>query len=233
MNYIIIATALLPVIILIVHILLKDKKSPEPVGQLIKAFAFGILSIPISLCISLPLLALFDINTSSIIGSILNSFLGAAIPEEIAKLFMLWLLLRKNKYFDEKVDGIVYAVCVSLGFASVENILYLFNNYDSFISVGIIRALFSVPGHFSFGILMGYFYSLAKFYPNGPIKYKYFTLLTPILAHGIFNSILNIISISSTLTVILTLVFIYFCFKLWSLGRSKIEEHLRRDSNII
>lgn len=55
------------------------------------------------------------------------SFFGAAILEESAKLFMLWLLLRKNKYFGERVDGIVYAVCVSLGFAALENVMYLFD----------------------------------------------------------------------------------------------------------
>ena len=82
------------------------------------------------------------------------AFFGAAIPEEIAKLFILWLVLRNNKFFDEKMDGIVYAVCVSLGFAALENIMYLFLHSESFITVGISRAFFAVPGHFCFGILI-------------------------------------------------------------------------------
>ena len=165
-TYIILVTALLPIIVLGYYIYHKDKKSPEPTGQLVKAFLFGILSVPVSLCISIPLgiIGLYPVEATSILGSISTAFFGAAIPEEIAKFFMLWLLLRKNRYFDEKMDGIIYAVCVSLGFAALENIMYLFSNAETYLSIGIARAIFAVPGHFCFGILMGYYYSLAKFF---------------------------------------------------------------------
>ena len=171
-NYIILLIALLPVVILVYYIYHKDKKSPEPTGQLVKAFFYGILSVPLSLCISIPLglIGLYPTEATSILGSVSAAFFGAAIPEEIAKFFMLWLLLRKNPYFDEKMDGIVYAVCVSLVFAALENIMYLFTNAESYVSVGIARAIFAVSGHFCFGILMGYYYSLAKFYPKTPTK---------------------------------------------------------------
>ena len=164
-NYIILLTALLPVVILLYYIYHKDKKSPEPTGQLVKAFLFGTLSAPLSLCMSTPLglIGVYPAEATSILGSVSTAFFGAAIPEEIAKFLMLWLLLRKNPYFDEKMDGIVYAVCVSLGFAALENIMYLFTNAEAYLSVGIARAIFAVPGHFCFGILMGYYYSLAKF----------------------------------------------------------------------
>lgn len=143
---------------------------------------------------------------------------------------MLWIVLRKNKYFDEKMDGIVYAVFVSLGFAAVENILYLFNNYESFISVGISRAIFSVPGHFCFGILMGYYYSLAKFYPKGPQINKILILIAPIIAHGIYNSILFIINVTSAISIILFFIFIFFCHKLWKKGSQHIKELLSIDN---
>ncbi|MBO5471366.1 MAG: PrsW family intramembrane metalloprotease [Bacteroidales bacterium] len=230
-NYIILLIALLPVVILVYYIYHKDKKSPEPTGQLVKAFLFGILSVPVSFCLSIPfgIIGLYPIEATSILGSISTAFFGAAIPEEIAKFFMLWLLLRKNPYFDEKMDGIVYAVCVSLGFAALENIMYLFSNEEAYLSVGIARAIFAVPGHFCFGILMGYYYSLAKFYPKTPKKNKALILVAPIIVHGLYDSILFIINVTPAISSVLFIVFLVFCHKMWKYGSKSIQEHLSRD----
>ena len=226
-----ILTALLPVAILVYYIYHKDKISPEPIGQLLKAFFYGISSVPLSCCMSLPLglIGVYPAEATSILGSVSAAFFGAAIPEEIAKFIMLWLLLRKNRYFDEKMDGIVYAVCVSLGFAALENIMYLFTNADSYLSVGIARAIFAVPGHFCFGILMGYYYSLAKFYPKTPTKNKVLILVAPIIVHGLYDSILFIINVTPAISGVLLIVFLVFCHKMWKYGSKSIQEHLKRD----
>ena len=231
-NYLILLTALLPIAILVYHIYRKDKKSPEPTGRLIKASLFGILSVPVSFCISIPLgiIGLYPVEATSILGSVSAAFFGAAIPEEIAKFIMLWLLLRKNRYFDEKMDGIVYAVCVSLGFAALENIMYLFSNEEAYLSVGIARAIFAVPGHFCFGILMGYYYSLAKFYPKAPKKNKALILVAPIIVHGLYDSILFIINVTPAISGVLLIVFLIFCHKMWKYGSKSIKEHIERDS---
>ena len=230
----ILITALLPIALLVYYIYHKDKKSPEPTGQLVKAFFYGILSIPLSFCMSIPLglIGVYPAEATSILGSISAAFFGAAIPEEIAKFIMLWLLLRKNPYFDEKMDGIVYAVCVSLGFAALENIMYLFTNAESYVSVGIARAIFAVPGHFCFGILMGYYYSLAKFYPKAPKKNKALILVAPIVVHGIYDSILFIINVTPAISGILMIVFLVFCHKMWKYGSKSIADHLCRDNSI-
>ena len=234
MSYLILLTALLPIVILVYYIYHKDKKLPEPTGQLVKAFLFGILSVPVSFCLSIPfgIIGLYPIEATSILGSISTAFFGAAIPEEIAKLFMLWLLLRKNRYFDEKMDGIVYAVCVSLGFAALENIMYLFSNAESYLSVGIARAIFAVPGHFCFGIMMGYYYSLAKFYPQAPKKNKALILVAPIIVHGLYDSILFIINVTPAISGVLLIVFLIFCHKMWKYGSKSIADHLCRDNSI-
>ena len=230
-TIIILLTALPPIAILVYYIYHKDKKSPEPTGQLVKAFLFGILSVPVSFCLSIPfgIIGLYPIEATSILGSISTAFFGAAIPEEIAKFFMLWLLLRKNRYFDEKMDGIVYAVCVSLGFAALENIMYLFSNVETFLSVGIARAIFAVPGHFCFGILMGYYYSFAKFYPKAPEKNKVLILVAPIIVHRLYDSILFIINVTPAISGVLLIVFLVFCHKMWKYGSQRLEEHLQRD----
>ena len=230
-NYIILLTALLPIAILVYYIYHKDKKLPEPTRQLVKAFFYGILSVPLSLCISIPLglIGVYPTEATSILGSISSAFFGAAIPEEIAKFIMLWLLLRKTPYFDEKVDGIVYAVCVSLGFVALENIMYLFSNEEVYLSVGIARAIFAIPGHFCFGMLMGYYYSLAKFYPKTPTKNKALILVAPIIVHGLYDSILFIINVTPAISGILLIVFLIFCHKMWEYGSKSIQEHLKID----
>lgn len=237
MSYIVLLTALLPVAILLFYIYRKDMLSPEPAWQLVKAFVFGLISAPLSLLISFSLLwaGLYSDSCINIGDCIATAFLGAAIPEESTKLLMLWLFLRRNRFFDERVDGIVYAVCVSLGFAAVENIIYLFNNYDSFVKVGIIRALFAVPGHFCFGILMGYFYSLAKFYQQSRTQNRALILAAPVFAHGVYNSILNVIdsNISTLLSVILIIVFLFLCNNMWKYADRKINEHLKRDREVM
>ena len=198
---------------------------------MLKAFFFGVLAVPFSLCVSIPFkeLGLYSFELSTIPGAISTSFFGAAIPEEIAKFILLWWILRKNPYFDEKMDGIVYAVCISLGFAALENVIYLFSNSERFLLVGIARAIFAVPGHFCFGILMGYYYSLAKFYPKAPNKNKILILLAPILVHGLYDSILLIIKVTPAISVVLLIVFLIFCHRMWKYGSNRIEEYLLRD----
>lgn len=235
MYYQILITALLPVAILLFYIYRKDKNSPEPTSQMVKAFLMGILSIPLSLCLSVPFeaMGLYSSVVTTVGESIKMAFFGAAIPEEAAKLFILWLVLRKNPYFDEKMDGIVYAVCVSLGFAAVENVMYLFMNVEEFLSVGIARAIFAVPGHFCFGILMGYYYSLAKFYPHSPKQNKTLVLVAPVIAHGVYDAILFATDVAVGWSAILTMVFLYFCYKMWKRASRSIEEHLQRDKEIV
>ena len=166
LNVLVILAAIAPVAVVIWYIYRKDRKQPEPTKLLIKAFIYGILSALLTLVIVIPFEAISEFandEVSNIGSAISNAFFMAAIPEEVAKLVMLWLLLRNNPYFDEHFDGIVYAVCIGMGFAAIENVLYLFDNYESWISVGIARALFAVPGHFLDAVIMGFYYSLWHF----------------------------------------------------------------------
>ncbi len=230
MGYMILLSALLPVGILAFHIYKKDS-NPEPGLELAKAFVLGIVSCFLSVILSGPFerMGLFVLEPTTIAGSISKSFFGAAIPEECAKLFVLWLMLRKNKHFDEHMDGIVYAVFVALGFAFFENVLYLFGNSDSLMSVGVGRALFATPGHFGFGILMGYYYSLACFSPHNVRRHRILALVAPILVHGAYDSLLFMIDVLPLLAVLLLILFLVLCWKLWKYGSARVAEHIARD----
>ena len=230
MTYILLA-ALAPVVVLLYYIYRKDEVQKEPVKELLKAFGLGILSTFLSLCISTPLgiLGFFPSEPSTLIEAAAVSFFGAAIPEEIAKFVLLWLLVRRNKFFDEHMDGIVYAAVVSLGFAAFENILYLFSSED-WVSTGISRAIFSVPGHMFFGILMGYYYSLVRFDPVTPRINRFWVLGAPILAHGIFDTILFSAGVlPEVLSLALMVVFIFFCNSLRKEASKRIRMHLVKD----
>ncbi|MBQ3190212.1 MAG: PrsW family intramembrane metalloprotease, partial [Bacteroides sp] len=129
----------------------------------------------------------------------------------------------------QRMDGIVYAVCVSLGFAALENVMYLLGSYDEWVSVGISRALTAVPGHFGFGVLMGYYYSLGKFDSQNFASAKYKALIVPIIVHGLYDFICFMMGIVPAIAAIIMIVFIVFCAKLWKYGSKRIKEHLERD----
>ena len=227
--FIVFIAAILPAIVLIIHIYNRDKWQKEPPRQLFKAFVYGVASAMIVLL--LPAFGLVSESPGTEISAqIGNAFRTAAVPEEMAKLLMLWLFLRKCKEFDEHMDAVVYAVCVGMGFAATENILYLFSNLQNWLATGIMRALISVPAHFFFAIIMGYFYSLAHF-RLGKVRFldAVFTLLLPVLAHGIFDALLFVSSMTPELAGILTLVFIIGFFFLRKYASSLVDKILETD----
>ena len=124
---------------------------------------------------------------SSILDTTTMAFLVTALPEDSFKLLALWIVLRKNPFFDEHFDGIVYAVCIGLGFAAIENIFYVLSE-EEWAGVAITRALLTVPGHYAFAILMGYYYSIYHFV-NHSTKIATCILLVPVVAHGICDAL--------------------------------------------
>lgn len=233
-TILVLIAALAPVAVLIYYIYRRDKYQKEPVKELLKAFGLGIMSVFASLIISTPLgsMGIYGNEPSTLWGALSTSFFGAAVPEEIAKFLMFWLLVRKNRFFDERMDGIVYASVVSLGFAAVENIMYLVSNYESWLAVGISRALFSVPAHFFFGVLMGYYYSLYRFCPSESKAYGWLILGAPIIAHGLFDTVLFSVNVLPSLSLILMVLFLILCNNLRKRASRSIAEHLERDAEV-
>lgn len=231
--FFVIIAALAPVAWLLWTIYRKDSAQPEPTKWLVKAFMYGVGSVFLSLVISMPTSQILglDIDSqsySSPIEAIADAFLLAAIPEELAKFCMLWLLLRKNPFYDERFDGIVYAVCIGLGFAAMENIFYLVDGIEdgSWISTGVTRALFTVPAHYFFAVLMGYYYSIYNFGINRSVKTKAMIIVAPIFAHGIFDAILFFMQIDNSLSGFLMILFIVFFVKLKKRVKERINQLL-------
>lgn len=223
------AIALLPAVLLLVYILRKDAK-PEPTGQIVKALVLGVvISIPVVFLELFISSILFGEGgeATSFIGHCVDAFAVAAIPEECFKLLALWLVLRKNPYFDEHYDGIVYSVCVGLGFAAIENVFYVVGDGD-WASVGIMRAIFSVPGHYAFAVLMGYYYARYHFVKRSFLNWISI-LAVPVLAHGIYDAIVMNVGISEYLVLPIIALLIFFCVKMHKMCKKKIAAQLELD----
>lgn len=218
--------SILPVAILLLYIYIKDKNEREPWGLLIKTFGCGILvAVIILLFAFIENLLGFHPFAFADDSAILKSFFQAAIPEEGLKFLFLYIVIWKHREFNEHFDGIVYAVFLSMGFACLENILYVFENG---FGTGVARALLAVPGHFLFAVIMGYFFSLARFSTMRRTRNLLKAIFYPILAHGIYDSICFLISMYEdhyALTSIGVVILIGFDICLWITGLKAIRRH--------
>lgn len=212
MGYLILALA--PVFIIIFYIYFRDKYEKEPLGILLLTLFLGALTtVPILLAESL--FSFIGKGFNGLSKAFWDAFFVAAFNEEGFKLIALTFLIWKNREFNEKFDGIVYAAFISLGFAGIENVMYV---YQQGFTTGMARALTAVPAHAMFGITMGYFFGLAKFYPSKKKKYLRLSFMLPFLFHGIYDFILL-----SGQTILL-LIFIPFIIYLWISGFRKMKK---------
>ena len=224
MNLSLLALAVLPVIILSVVVYRQDRFEKEPVRLLIKAFFFGILAV-FPVAIVERFLDLFNLGIP-FFGALYEGYIVAGCTEELFKLLFLTWAVWKSREFDEYFDGIVYAAFVSLGFACFENIGYVFaqDTYQEAFVTGSVRALLSVPGHFLFGVTMGYHFALAKFDADHRASHLFKAFLYPMLLHGTFDSLLMIPeSIGGLFSGLLLFVFILFDIKMWKWGVRRIR----------
>ena len=226
---IIIAAALLPAILFWGYIWKMDRKK-EPTSLLIKATCYGVLiCLPVAMVESMISGVLFgEGGPTTLFGTTVDAFMVAAIPEEAFKLFALHRILKNNPYFDEHFDGIVYAVCVGLGFAGLENILYLFDNADDWLSVAFLRSLMAVPGQYAFAVLMGYYYSVYHFV-NRSRRTRAMILVAPVLAHGLYDALLMSASVNAALGGICFCGAVYLTYRLHIYARKKVLAMVNND----
>ncbi len=158
---IIFSIALAPVALIFTYFYFRDKYEREPFIPLIISFVLGA-------AVAFPVIAIGDVlanltgtdDNSGVIGLFFHVLIVIALAEEGMKYVVLRLYNYNLKEFDEPYDGIMYAVAVSMGFAALENILYV---YKGGYETGILRMFTAVPAHAAFATAMGYFMGLAKF----------------------------------------------------------------------
>lgn len=205
--------SLAPVFIILFYIYFRDKYDREPLGMLIKALLLGIVIVVPVIFVERMLMTMMP-QSGRVTAAAYHAFVVAGSTEELFKFLALYLLVWKSPSFNEKFDGIVYAVFVSLGFAGVENVLYVM---DGGMQTAITRALTAVPAHAIFGISMGYYLGIAHMYQELKGKYLARALLVPVLLHGIYDFIL-MVEIGWLL-----LLFIPYVIVLYIMGMKKMK----------
>lgn len=182
------ALALAPGAAISLYIYLKDKHEREPFRLLLISFLYGALSVFVTFLISMPL-EIIVIDKQSAAELFADAFFKVALVEEFSKFIFIRFILFRNKNFNEPFDGIVYTAMVGMGFATLENILYV---YQFGIPTGIMRMFTAVPAHACFAILMGYFIGLAKFTHRKNLYYSLLALISATVFHGLYDYFLFI-----------------------------------------
>ena len=195
MIEILIWAAIIPSIILIILVLKQDKIESEPIGLLIKLFFFGALTtLPAGLLETWGEMGIMAITRDKDMQTLLMFLICVPLVEEGLKYIALattW----KHEAFNFTFDGVVYAVIVSLGFATLENILYVMN-YMS-LQVALVRGILSVPLHCTCGVFMGYFYGMARNHNahgehSRSVLERLLALIVPLFIHGLYDFALSV-----------------------------------------
>lgn len=183
----VLAAAIAPGIALLAYFYWKDRYDAEPLHVVIKLFLAGVLIVLPVMVIQHGLLQLLGDSPVAF------SFITSAGVEEFFKWFVLFHIIYNHTEFDEPYDGIVYATAISLGFATIENVMYAFTDQVTF-GMLLARALLPVSGHALFGVYMGYSLGRAKFSTGRAVKlHLALSLLTPLFAHGVFDYLMQTI----------------------------------------
>lgn len=176
------ALAVAPGLAICLYFFTRAIYNPEPVRYLLISFFFGMVAIVPAFIIEN---AAFTVIPNNVVGILISSFLVIALIEEFGKFLVVRYYCFNLKTFDEPLDGIIYSIFVSMGFATIENIAYV---YMHGYSVVFARMLTSIPAHASFSAIMGYYIGKAKFDIRRREKLLYTGLFTAILFHGAYDS---------------------------------------------
>lgn len=177
------ALAIAPCLALGVFIYWRDKYNREPLRLLMVSFFLGAVACIPAALIEIALEEWVNPAQYGIFGLFISAFFFVALVEEGWKFFFTEFYGYRKDAFDEPYDGITYAVMVSLGFATLENVLYVI---EGGVSVAVLRMFTAVPAHVTFGVIMGYFMGLAKF-KNNSLALKMTGLGGAVFLHGFYD----------------------------------------------
>ena len=196
--------AVIPSVFLLIKVYQADKVEKEPAPLLFKLFIKGLESAFFAAVVE-ALLINFGLNTLVHLGLIegegsflyhaIEAFLIVAVAEEGFKYYFLKHTTWNHPAFDYRFDAVVYAVFVSLGFATIENILYVWGSQiesGTGLQLSVYRGVLSVPAHCVFAVAMGIHYGAAK-YAQGHEQFDLEeaglrkAFLVPVLMHGFFD----------------------------------------------
>jgi len=194
----------------------KDRYEPEPLSWILMVYIFGIVvTIPV---------AFIEGILSIIVSDFLIVVMVAPIVEEAGKYLVVKKTVWESLEFDEPVDGIIYAAAAGLGFATLENVIYVFSAVETSLllalQTGLLRALISVPGHVLFSAMWGYSLGKARFLPQ---EQRTGVIATGLILAMAFHALFNLLLYDAIGFAVLILVVIPL---LWFFVQKKIDQAL-------
>lgn len=210
--------AMAPVLALLTFFYVRDRYDKEPRALLLQLFVRGMLVTLVAAGVSLlgiQFLSSF-LPTNSWLYMLIENFILVALVEEVLKYAVVWRSAYFSSAFNEPYDGILYAITASLGFAALENVLYV---VQGGLQVAMMRAILSVPAHALFAASMGYYLGRAKFSKHQD-KVRYYlkqAIVVPILLHGVYDLLL------STQHTILAMGVVPLSVGMWVLALKQIK----------
>ena len=194
-TIILLLAALIPPFVLLGGVYKLDQIEKEPVALIRSLFFWGVVSaVPAIILEGAAETAFSSLISDETLLLLIENFVGVALVEEGCKHFILKRKTWNHPEFNYVFDAVVYSVTVSLGFAAIENVLYV-----TFAGLGtaLVRALLSIPGHCIFGIYMGYYYGMAKVgHVHGQAERTRSCMLKsmviPVLLHGLYDYLLTL-----------------------------------------
>lgn len=223
--FILLSAAIAPGCALFSYFYLRNQMATEPRRTLFQTFIFGLL-------ITFPIMFIqYVVQEEEIItGPFLLNAVFSSTLEEFFKWFMISAFIYRHVEFDDPYDGILYGAAVSLGFATMENILYLLTFG---IDAAFMRALLPVSSHALFGVVMGYYFGKSKFTKyNGSKGYLALSFIAPLLLHFAYNSILMFKDYWVYLMTPFMLFLWWFALKKVKLAHEHLIEHLIEQNKI-
>ncbi|MGG3574956.1 glutamic-type intramembrane protease PrsW [Bacillus gobiensis] len=201
----IISAGIAPGIALLLYFYLKDQYDTEPIHIVIRMFILGVLLV-------FPIMFIqYVLEQENVVtNKLLLSFLSSGLLEEFFKWFLLMVGIFQHVEFDDHYDGIVYGTSISLGFATLENILFLVGHG---LEYAFTRALLPVSSHALFGVIMGFYIGKLKFSEKkARRKWLILSLGLPVILHGFYDYIL--LSFENWLYLMLPFMFFLWWFSL-------------------
>jgi RsiW-degrading membrane proteinase PrsW (M82 family) len=187
-----VALALAPVAFLITYFYLRDRYEREPRFMIIRVFIAGALSTIPAFFLSVAVSAAIGIPESgaTLAQALAENFIAVGLVEEGCKFFAFYWWAYRSPELNEPYDAMLYSILAALGFAAVENVLYV---VDGGVGVGLIRALLSVPAHALFGAVIGYYMGRAKFCQDKAQAgaWGVYALFLATILHGTYDYVLG------------------------------------------
>jgi protease PrsW len=221
---ILLLVTIIPSLIILAYFIYSDKFR-EPVKAILIVLLLGVLiAIPAGYLNNFVIKNFSNYDTVN--NALLVGFFAGGLVEELLKFSILYFYVSKMQDFDEPMDGIVYGVTASLGFATLENFEYVYlaaNSLDfTSMEIAIGRALTAIPMHGLNGCVMGFYFGMMHF--TGNKKYLGYAVILPIVFHGSYNFLLHFNFLFALMIIIILIIFSLKLHKI--LKEMQIEKQL-------